>query len=59
MLTCDWLKQPLVAEMNNLVGFILFNLDCWRIFCSSYCLIRSSSFSIFFFLAACVQCDGG
>ena len=26
VLTCDWLKQPLHAEMNNLVGFYLIQL---------------------------------
>ena len=26
MLTCDWLKQPLHAEMNNLVGFYFIQL---------------------------------
>ena len=60
MLTCDWLKQPLHAEMNKSCWFLFHST--WTVgdyFCSSYCLIRSSSFSIFFSLAACVQCDGG
>ena len=26
MLTCDWLKQPLHAEMNDLVGFYFIQL---------------------------------
>ena len=50
MLTCDWLKQPLVAEMNNLVGFILFNLDCWRIFAVVIVLSGRLHFLFSFFL---------